>query len=108
MNYPRGTVVKGPDLFGPHDYRPYLKLSDGSHPFSDEEGLYATITTTERAAAVRLDEADFETGGLPVESYVNPWTITSVRHADIVGEEGRLSDWRTDEIANAAASYPGA
>jgi hypothetical protein len=40
MEYARGTVVKGPDLFAYHDFRPYVHLSDDSHPFSTEEGFY--------------------------------------------------------------------
>lgn len=107
MSYRRGTIVRGPDLFGPHSHRPYLKLSTDAHPFSDEEALYAAITTTERGAAIRLRDSDFEDGTLPDESYVNPWTITSIRHADIGGVEGHLSDQRTDEIARETAEYLG-
>lgn len=107
MAYERGTVVKGPDLFADHDYRPYVHLSDVSHPFSDEEGLYAAVTTTERAEAIRLTDDDFTAGGLPRESYVNPWTIVSIRHADIADTEGQLVAAATDEIAAAAAGYLG-
>ena len=39
MPYERGTVVKGPDLFANYDHRPYVRLSDDTHPFSDEEAL---------------------------------------------------------------------
>ena len=40
MAYGRGTVVKGPDLFADYDHRPYVCLSDDTHPFGDEEALY--------------------------------------------------------------------
>jgi len=105
--YERGAVVKGPDLFADHDFRPYVCLSDDTHPFSDEEGLYAAATTTHRSAAIRLSEADFETGGLPRETYVNPWTVVTIRHADIHGEEGQLVAATTEEIATDAAGYLG-
>lgn len=107
MAYERGTVVKGPDLFADYDYRPYVCLSDASHPFSDEEALYAAITTTERPKAIELAGDDFATGGLPRDSYVNPWTVVSIRHADIAATEGRLVETATDEIASAAAGYLG-
>jgi hypothetical protein len=107
MVYDRGTVVKGPDLFAGHDYRPYVCLSDVSHPFSDEEGLYAAITTTRRAVAIPLTDGDFTSGGLPRESYVNPWTVASIRHADIEGVEGRLDETTTETIAREAAGYLG-
>ncbi len=107
MAYPRGAVVKGPDLFADHEYRPYVRVSDETHPFSDEEALYAAVTTTRRPVAILLTDADFATGGLPRESYVNPWTIAPLRHADIHGEEGRLIDETIEAIARGAAGYLG-
>ena len=59
--YDRGTVVKGPDLFADHPHRPYVCLSDDSHPFNDEEALYAASTTTRRAIAIPLGDDDFAT-----------------------------------------------
>lgn len=107
MSYPRGAVVKGPDLFADHDFRPYLCLSDETHPFHDEEALYATVTTTRRSAAIPLTEDDFATGGLTRESYVNPWTIATIRHADMHEEEGRLVTETVETIAGDAAGYLG-
>lgn len=107
MAYDRGTVVKGPDLFGDHDHRPYVCLSDDTHPFSDEEALYATVTSTRRGAAIALTNEDFATGNLPRKSYVNPWTLVSIRHADIAQEEARLIAETTEIIARKAAGYLG-
>jgi hypothetical protein len=81
--YDRGAVVKGSDLFADYEYRPYVCLSDEIHPFIDEEALYAAAMTTRRAVTIPLSDDDFETGGLPRETYVNPWTVVSIRHADI-------------------------
>lgn len=99
--------MRGPDLFTSYDHRPYVCLSDDTHPFSDEEALYAAVTTTRRAVAIPLTDADFATGGLPRERYVNPWTIVSIRHADIELEEGRLVEETTETIATEAAGYVG-
>ena len=107
MTYDRGSVVKGPDLFAGYDYRPYVRLSDDVHPFSDEEALYVAVTTTRRAVAIPLTDEDFTTGGLPRESYVNPWTITTIRHADIHHEEGRLVQDTIETISQEAAGYLG-
>jgi hypothetical protein len=63
--YDRGTVVKGPDLLGPHDHRPYVCLSTAAPPFRDEEAVYAVVTTTRRSAAVPLASPDFTSGGGP-------------------------------------------
>ncbi len=100
-------MVKGPDLFADYDYRPYVCLSDDTHPFSDEEALYAAVTTTRRAVAIPLTDDDFTTGGLPRESYVNPWTIATIRHADIQHGEGRLVDATIETVAQEVAGYIG-
>lgn len=99
--------MKGPDLLAEHDHRPYVCVSDGSHPFSAEEALYAAVTTTRRAVAIPLEDGDFSSGGLPRQSYVNPWTIVSIRHSDIQREAGRLVEEAVDEIAADAAGYLG-
>lgn len=104
----RGAVVKAPDLFADHSFRPYVRLSDDSHPFADEEGLYAAVTTTERPYAIPLRDAAFVSGGLPRESFANPWTVVSIRHADVEGVEAQLDQSTTEKIAEAAAGYLGA
>jgi hypothetical protein len=96
-----------PDVFGGLDHRPFVCLSDDSHPFSDEEALYAAVTTTRRSEAIPLTPEDFVDGGLPRDSYVNPWTLTSFRHADIAGIEGILSENTTGTVAQVAATYLG-
>lgn len=105
--FERGAVVKGPDLLADHDSRPYVCLSDRTHPFHDEEALYAAATTTRRAVAIPLTDDDFVSGGLPRESYVNPWTVVTIRHADMEREEGRLVEATTEKIATEAAGYLG-
>ncbi|MFC3957772.1 type II toxin-antitoxin system PemK/MazF family toxin [Halovivax cerinus] len=105
--YERGDVVKGPDLFADHSYRPFVCVSDTTHPFATEEALYAALTSTPRPEAIALEAADFESGGLPRESYVNPWTIASIRHADIDGREGRLTESTIDEIARQCGRHLG-
>ncbi|ELY97123.1 hypothetical protein [Natrialba asiatica] len=105
--YERGAVVKGPDLLAGHDYRPYVCLSDRTHPFHDEEALYAAATTTRRVAAVPLTDDDFVSGGLPRKSYVNPWTVVTIRHADMKHEEGHLVEATAEKIAAETAGYMG-
>lgn len=105
--YPRGAVVKGPDLPGPHEHRPYVCLSTDSPPFRDEEAVYTVVTTTRRSEAIRLGVDDFATGSLPRESYVNPWILVTIKHADIRGTEGRLGEEIVDTIARDAAAHLG-
>lgn len=107
MGYDRGAVVKGPDLFADHDYRPYVCISDETHPFDDEESLYAAATTTARDVAIHLSDGDFESGGVPRDTYVNPWTVVTIRHADVRHQEGLLVAGKTEAIAREAAGYLG-
>lgn len=108
QSYDRGTVVKGPDLLGPHTHRPYVCLSTVDPPFRDEEAVYAVVTTTRRSAAIPLAPADFTSGGLPRESYVNPWVLVTIKHADIQDIEGQLTGDTVDKIAQDAAAHIGA
>ena len=103
--YERGDVVRGPDLFTNYAFRPYVRLSDETHPFHDE-GLYAA-TATERPDASAPTEGDFTRCGLPRTSYVNPWTVVSIRHADVDGVEGTLVTSTTERIAREATRYLG-
>ena len=106
--YVRGAVVKGPDLLGPHEHRPYGCLSTENPPFRDEEAVYAAVTTTPRSAAVPLAETDFRSGGLPRESYVNPWVLVTIKHADMQEIEGQLTEDTVEKIAREAATNIGA
>lgn len=108
QHYTRGAVVKGPDLLGPHEYRPYVCLSTDSPPLRDEEAVYAVVTTTRRSTAVPLTDTNFVRGSLPRESYVNPWVLVTIKHADIDGTEGQLVDDTVDKIAHEAAGHLGA
>ena len=105
--YERGAVVKGPDLLADHDYRPYVCMSDRTHPFHDEEAVYVAVTTTRRSVAISLTDDDFVSGGLPRRSYANPWTVVTIRHADVGRKEGHLVDATAEQIATEAAGYLG-
>lgn len=107
MNYSRGQIVKGPDLFGQSKFRPWLLVSDNSHPFGNQEGLWAVVTTTSRSIAVPLGSSDFESGPLSKQSYVNPWNITTIKFADMYNVEAKVSDSVVDQVARDAANYMG-
>lgn len=103
--YRRGAVVKGPDLVGRGSHRPWVCVTGGAQPFASEEALWVAVSTTPRSEAVELRRSDFETGALPKRSFANPWTVVTIKHADMSGTEGRLADAVTDEISNQAAAY---
>jgi hypothetical protein len=65
------------------------------------------VTTTRRSVAIPLTAEDFASGGLPRESYANPWTILPIRHVDVAGVEGHLLDETMSTIASETAGYLG-
>jgi mRNA interferase MazF len=99
--------VRGPDLFGESSYRPYICLSDNSPPFRDEEAVYTPLATTPRSVAIPLADEDFVSGGLPKQSYVNPWNLVTVRHTDMVEKEAHLTADTTETIAARVAAHLG-
>lgn len=104
--YSRGDVVKAPDPFGGHPSRPYIALSDDTHPFDTEEAIYAVITRTARSDAIPITSADFLSGGLPSDpSYASPWTLVTIKHDDVIDQEGTLDAKTTNRIGGNAAHY---
>ena len=84
MAYPQGAIVFATDPFGGNPGgRPYVVLSNSDHPFADEECVAAVITTTERAAAIKLDEKAFTRGSLPKRSFVSPWSVVTLKNQTV-------------------------
>jgi hypothetical protein len=103
--YSEGEVVKGPDVVGGSRYRPWVCVSGGTHPFDNEEGLWVVVSTTQRQEAIELQASDFTRGGLPKRSFANPWTITTIKYAEMDIVEGVLTDAVADEITKQGAAY---
>ena len=64
--FSHGDVVWAPDFFrlsmrselgGPNP-RPWLVVNTDAHPFSNEEYIALSLTTTERDIAVEVDDSD--------------------------------------------------
>jgi len=107
MGYDRGDVVKGPDFFGSSPFRPWVCVQDDTHPFESQEGIFVAVTTTRRSEAIPLTDDDFVTGGLPRASYVNPWTVTTIKHVDIQQREGVLEDDTVEAIVDDLCGFVG-
>lgn len=93
----------------PPKERPYLVLSDDdTHPFHGSEYAVVGLTTTDRQAALRLDEPAWAMGHPGSESYASPWYVFTIKHGDIIRPKGTLTSAATDEIARAVAMMVGA
>ena len=104
--YDRGHVVWHDGLFT-LSARPWLVLSDDTHPFHGEEYLVAGLTTTQRASAIHLADEDWVVGGLPRTSYVSPWVLTTLKHADIDRGIGMVGEDVFRTVARHVSAYTG-
>lgn len=103
---PRGSVVVASDPFGNAPRRPYLLVSDETHPFAGEQYIAIGISTTEYDESIPL-AGTFIEGRLNRKSFVVPWAVVSVRNATIDRPVARVSPAVTDEAASRMASFAG-
>ena len=102
MSYERGDVVYGADPFKGEDYsRPWLVISNRTHPFQGEQYVVLALTTrTWHDGLVELDDEDWIEGGTPKRSSVIPWSVETIDHADVDHLQGMLDT----EVVNVAVS----
>ena len=106
MRYERGSVVVAADPFGNTPRRPYLILSDETHPFPGRQYIAVGITTTEYDYSLALADA-FVDGELTRESFVSPWAVVSLRGSQIERAVAKLSDSLTDKATQRMAAFVG-
>ena len=108
-----GTVVRGGVWWGPAPlkgsgiYRPWLVLSDDSHPFSGVECIAVGLPTTAHDGGIRITSRDWTDGGTLRESYVYPWYPTTLKHADADERQGTVDAELVDHVADRLATYVG-
>jgi mRNA-degrading endonuclease toxin of MazEF toxin-antitoxin module len=85
--------------------RPWPVVSSETHPFHGEEYVVCGITTTERAGVVALPDEAWAIGGLPRTSYVSPWFLTTLKHADIDRGVGELSAPTVESVLDELMGY---
>jgi hypothetical protein len=72
--------------------RPWLILNNDEHPFDDEEYIVTTPTTTDREEALVIDSEDWLRGEPTRQSYLSPWAINTLKHADVVQPQGQVTE----------------
>ena len=104
----RGDVVWHPAPFkSQSSERPFLVLSDTTHPFHGSEYAVVGLTRTNRPPAVELDRAAWELGDPGEESYASPWYVFSIKHDNIIRPKGALTSTATQRVAEAVATMIG-
>ena len=107
--FQRGDVVWHPAPFKkPPKERPFLILSDASHPFHGSEYAVVGLTRTNRPPAIELTQSAWEVGDPGEGSYVSPWYVFTIKHADINRPKGALTPAITERVASAVAAMVGA
>lgn len=89
----QGEVWWGP---APHKsdpaYRPWLVISDTSHPFAAEECIVVGMTTQNHPAGIAVPDEAWARGGSKKDAYVSPWYVTTIKHRDLDNQQGTLTD----------------
>jgi len=106
MRYVRGSVVVAADPFGNTPRRPYLILSDETHPFPGRQYIAVGITTKEYSESIPLADA-FVDGELTRESFVSPWAVVSLRDSQIERAVAKVSEPITDKATHQMAEFAG-
>ena len=98
MTLSRGAVWWGP---APHksspSYRPWVLVSDETHPFSHTESIALAMTTTQHSGAIPVSKSDWVRGGSEREAYISPWYVTTIKHRDLDRQQGVLPATVVDE-----------
>ncbi|WP_132057674.1 type II toxin-antitoxin system PemK/MazF family toxin [Halorussus amylolyticus] len=111
MNYDRGDVVYGEDPFdNGTDARPWLLVSDDSHPFYG--GQYIALTLTSKSwydEGFELRDEHWLRGGMPENSKVVTWGHASPAHDDLDHDrwQGTLKAEAVDACVERAVDYMG-
>lgn len=106
--YQRGSVVWAQDPFRTGaSPRPWLVVSDDTHPFAGQEYLCVLLTTTQRSAAIELTQGDWASGYPGQDSYCNPWVGMTLKSGAIQNKQGALQSGVVDTVATELARYAG-
>lgn len=93
MPYGRGEVWWGP---APQkrtpSYRPWLIVSDRSHPFSHTGCICLGLTTTQHADGLEVTPGEWERGGAEKTSYISPWYVATIKQRDFDRQQGELPE----------------
>ncbi|WP_435065121.1 hypothetical protein [Halobaculum sp. EA56] len=107
MEPERGDVVRSSDPFklGDDRQRPWIIVSNDSHPFDDEQFVALAVSTKRYEDSIPLAEDVWEVGGVPRESYVSPWAVHSPRTEDLVAWQGRVTEAFVDDAVERLQQY---
>lgn len=97
--------------------RPFLILSDDTHPFAKNQFIGALMTLQQHPDAWALDDSDWLTQPPQKTSYVSPWVVMTPDWTDVEGDDadpnqrdatlGEIDPATGDAIARSIPQYIG-
>ena len=109
MTHDRGTIVFADDPFKSDEAsRPWLIIGTDEAPFHGDQYIALTLSTkTWYDERVPIDDDDIIDGGLPKDSSILPWAVTSVDATRVDRELGVLDERLVDEVVRQLGWYIG-
>ena len=107
MQSEQGDVVRSVDPFklGENSQRPWLIVSNDSHPFGEEQFVAVAVSTKEYEDSIALEPDVWSVGGVPQRSFVSPWAVHSPRIEDLVAWQGCVTDEFVSDVVTALETY---
>jgi len=105
------TAVQGEVWWGPAPhkadsaYRPWLVVSDTSHPFSAEECIVVGMTTQNHPDGIAVPQKGWIRGGSNKQAYISPWYVTTIKQRDLDNQQGTLADSLVEAAIEALHGY---
>ena len=105
------TAMQGEVWWGPaahksdSAYRPWLVVSDTSHPFSTDECIVVGMTTQDHPDGIAVPDEAWTRGGSNEDAYVSPWYVTTIKHRDLDNQQRKLADALVTDAIEALHGY---
>lgn len=109
MTFDPGDVVYGADPFKGSDYaRPWLVISNATHPFQGNQYIVLALTTrTWHEGLLSITDSQWIDGGTPDPSRVVPWSVETLDESDIDHWQGTVTASLVDEAVDELETFVG-
>lgn len=92
MAHGRSEVWWGPAPHKPGPaYRPWVIVSESTHPFSHTECIALAMTTQQHAEGIEVSDSAWVRGGSNKTSYISPWYVATIKYSDFDRQQGELN-----------------
>lgn len=87
------------------NYRPWLIVSDDSHPFASEECIALAMSTQRHHGSIAVAQDDWIDGGSDVDSFISPWYVNTIKRRAFDNRQGTLPDRLLQRAVDALHGY---